>query len=50
MRVVDDLADQKDAAVRRSFAGPVLVRRLIGVVDRAVDAVTEAEVLRRDAP
>ena len=38
--VVDDLAGQEDAAVGKAA-------RLIGVVDRAVDAVAEAELPRQ---
>ena len=40
VRVVDDLAGEKHAAIRKPLA------RLIGVVDRAVDAVAEPELAR----
>src|SRR5262249_3868332 len=40
VRVVDDLACQVDRAIRKPLA------RLVCVVDRAVDAVTEAELAR----
>ena len=40
VRVVDDLAGQEHAAVGKSLA------RLVGVVDRAIDAVAEAEFAR----
>ena len=43
VRVVDDLAGQKDVAVGKALA------RLIGVVDGAIDAVAEAELAREDA-
>src|SRR5206468_5800418 len=39
--VVDDLAGQQHAPIRKPLA------RLIGVVDRAIDAVTEAELARK---
>ena len=40
VRVVNDFAGQEDAPVGKPLA------RLIGVVDRAIDAVAEAELLR----
>ena len=40
VRVVDDLAGQEDAPVGK------LLARLVGVVDRAVDAVAEPELAR----
>ena len=40
MRVVDDLAGQKDTAVGKTLAG------LIGIVDGAVDAIAEPELAR----
>ena len=40
VRVVDDFAGQVHAAIGEALA------RLVGVVDRAVDAVAEAEFLR----
>ena len=40
VRVVDDLAGEKHAAVRKPLA------RLVGVIDRAVDAVAEPELTR----
>jgi hypothetical protein len=40
VRVVDDLAGQEDVAVGKALP------RLIGIVDGAVDAVTEAELAR----
>ena len=40
VRVVDDLAGQEDVAAGEPPA------RLIGVVDRAIDAVAEAELAR----
>ena len=40
VRVVDDFAGQKNAPIGKALA------RLIGVVDRAVDAVAEPELAR----
>ena len=41
VRVVDDLAGQEHRAIGKSLA------RLVGVVDRAIDAVAEAELPRQ---
>ena len=40
VRVVDDFAGQEHAAIGKALA------RLVGVVDGAIDAVTEAELAR----
>ena len=40
VRVVDDLAGQDDRRDRETLA------RLVGVIDRAIDAVAEAELAR----
>ena len=41
VRVVDDFAGEEDAAVGKSLP------RLVGVVDRAIDAVAEPELTRQ---
>jgi hypothetical protein len=38
VRIVDDLADQQQSALRK------LAPRLIGILDRALDAVAEPEL------
>ena len=45
VRIVDDLTDEIDPLAIRE-----LVNRLVGVVDRAVDAVAEPELLGETAP
>ena len=40
VRVVDDFAGEEDAAIGKTLA------RLVGVVDRAIDAVAEPEFAR----
>ena len=44
VRVVDDLAEQEHAAIGKALP------RLVGVLDRAIDAVTEPELARQLEP